>query len=89
METYENITFELICIESNVKTFPVYFWPPESIPEIKVMIQDHLKCQMSWSRSFKGSPSPIKRLSSQQLLDLPNPSVCLVLFWMMLYESIF
>ena len=30
-----------------------------------------------------------KRLSSQQLLDLPNQSVCLVLVEMMLYESIF
>ena len=47
----------------------------ESISEIGLTIQGDLRGQMSWSMSWPND----KRLSSQQLLDLPNPNVCLVL----------
>ena len=62
---------------------------PESISEIGLMIEGHLQGQMSWSMSCKLAQALYKRLSSQQLLDLPNPSLaCLVLVLMILYESI-
>ena len=51
------------------------------------MIQGHLQGQISWSMLCKITQA--QRLSGQQLLDLPNPNVnCLILVWMMLFESI-
>ena len=61
----------------------------ETISEIGHMIQSRHQGQMSWSMTRKLAGPYCKCHSSQQLFDLPNPSVdCLVLIKLM-YESIF
>ena len=52
-EREENLTFELICLEIKVIPLSHIILTPESISEIKLMIQGHLQGQILWSMSFE------------------------------------